>query len=143
MARKKTKRLTDLELEIMQTLWDAHPEPLTVRDVIGRMAERGGKQLAYTTVQTMLNILVRKGALRSKPGPGRALQYRVGLSRADATSSMTADFVERLFGGRAEPLLSHLIEHDSLGRDELEALKRAIESQLDDDDEPADDGGER
>jgi predicted transcriptional regulator len=132
MGARGGKRLTDLELEVMQEVWEAG-EPVTVRDVAERLEARG-KRLAYTTVQTMMNILRRKGALRSRPGPGRALVYRAGISRAEATASMTADFVARLFGGRAEPLLAHLLEHESIDRETLAGLKRAIEEQL---------GGER
>jgi len=128
MGARGGKRLTDLELEVMQEIWKAG-EPVTVRDVTERLEGRG-KRLAYTTVQTVMNILRRKGALRSRPGPGRALVYRAGVSRDEATASMTADFVARLFGGRAEPLLAHLLEHESIDRESLGQLKRAIEEQL-------------
>lgn len=132
MGERGGKRLTDLELEVMQEVWEAG-QPVTVRDVAERLEARG-KHLAYTTVQTMMNILRRKKALKSRAGPGRALVYRAGVSRAEATASMTADFVARLFGGRAEPLLAHLLEHESIDRESLAELKRAIEEQL---------GGER
>jgi predicted transcriptional regulator len=49
---------------------------------------------------------------------------------------MVADLVERLFDGRVEPLLVQLVENENLGRDELEQLKKMIESQLDDGGEP-------
>jgi predicted transcriptional regulator len=87
----------------------------------------------------MMNILRRKGALRSRPGPGRALLYRAGVSREEATASMTDEFVARLFGGRAEPLLARLIEHESIDRQTLAELKHAIEEQLG----PEGDGSER
>jgi predicted transcriptional regulator len=128
MGRRGAKRLTDLELEVMQAVWKAG-EPVTVRDVVERLQGRG-RELAYTTVQTMMNILRRKGALRSRQGPGRALVYRAGVSREEATASMTEDFVARLFGGHAEPLLARLIEHESIDRETLAGLKRAIEEQL-------------
>jgi predicted transcriptional regulator len=127
---RKARRLTDLELEIMQVVWQADPEPLTVREVVERM--RGSRRSAYTTIQTVMGILARKGALRSRPGPGRAHEYRARWSRSETTSSMTRDFVDRLFGGSARPLLSALIEHQELSRDELEELRRRIESQLED-----------
>ena len=63
---KKSTRLTDLELEIMQIVWDAAPTALTVRDVVERM-QAAGKEPAYTTVQTMLTILRKKGAVASRP----------------------------------------------------------------------------
>jgi len=128
---KPTKRLTDLELEIMQVVW-ASDGPLTVREVVERLAARGTREPAYTTIQTMLNILCKKRVLRSQPGPGRAHEYRPIVSRDEATSSMTREFVERLFGGEVQPLFAELLGHESLRREELEELKRLIESQLDD-----------
>lgn len=130
MSKRSAKRLTDLELEVMGAVWEAGERPVTVREVVERLEARGARPLAYTTVQTMMNILRRKGALKSRPGPGRALLYSAGLSREAATASMTEEFVERLFGGRAEPLLARLIEHESVDRETLADLKRAIEEQL-------------
>ena len=130
----KSRRLTDLELEIMQVVWEAEPEPRTVRDVVDRL-EAGGRPLAYTSVQTVMNILKKKGVLTSRPGPGRAHEYTSRLSRAEATRSMTADFVQRMFGGEAEPLLAHLLGHESVRRAELEGLKRRIEEELADEED--------
>ena len=125
-------RLTDLELEIMQIVWDARPDPLTVRDVAERHQAAGRKPLAYTTIQTMMNILTKKGVLEVGPGPGRAHHYRALLTRDDATASMTRDFVERLFGGSPEPLVARLLEEGSFSRETLEELRALIETQLED-----------
>lgn len=123
-------RLTDLELEIMDVVWETEPEPSTVRSVTDLLEASGRKPLAYTTVQTMMNILRRKGVLESAPGPGRAHEYRALVTRQSATSSMTQDFVQRLFGGRARPLLTHLLERESLERAELLQLRELIDEQL-------------
>ncbi len=117
----------------MHVVWDAHPARVTVREVARRLEARAGKKHAYTTVQTMMGILRRKGGLSSQPGPGRAHTFSAGLSRDAATTSMTSDFVERLFGGRADTLLTHLLEHESVDRETLEQLKRRIEGQLGED----------
>ena len=112
----------------MHVVWGAEPEPLTVREVVERL--RGSRGSAYTTIQTVMGILARKGALACRPGPGRAHRYRARWSRDETTSSMTADFVARLFGGSVRPLVAELLEHESLSRAELEELKRRIETQL-------------
>jgi predicted transcriptional regulator len=129
----RPQRLTDLELEIMHVIWEAHPEPVTVREVAERLKSRTGRDHAYTTVQTMMGILRRKGGLTSRPGPGRAHTYSADITRDAATGSMTRDFVERLFGGQAETLLSRLLDHESVDRGTLEELKRRIETQLGED----------
>lgn len=130
MRKPNSKRLTDLELVVMRAVWDLGPEPVTVRDVVDRLNAGDERSHAYTTVQTIMNILVGKGALASRRGQGRALLYRAGLSHEEATASMTEEFLGRLFGGRAEPLLARLLEHESVDRDALAELKRAIEEQL-------------
>jgi predicted transcriptional regulator len=123
------RRLTDLELEIMQAVWETHPAPRTVRDVVDRLRARG-RDLAYTTVQTMMTILRRKGALQVRAGRGRAHEYRAAWTREEMRSSMTSEFVRRLFAGQAQPLVAQLLEHESMSRDELAELKRRIERQL-------------
>ncbi|MFT7484490.1 MAG: BlaI family penicillinase repressor [Candidatus Paceibacteria bacterium] len=125
-------RLTDLELEIMQVIWAMPQESPTVREVADALNRRDSKALAYTTVQTMLGILCRKGALESKPGPGRAHLFRPLVSRTQARSSMTKDLVERLFGGESKPLFAALLSDESIGRAELESLRDLIDEQLDD-----------
>ncbi len=133
MPRKRNKkRLTDLELEIMHVIWSNHPEPRTVRDVVDELSGSPAPP-AYTTIQTVMNILRDKGVLQSRPGPGRAHLFSAKWTQEKATDSMTTDFVERLFRGRAEPLLAHLLEHESVDRDTLEGLRRRIEEQLEDD----------
>lgn len=130
MPKPNPRRLTDLELLVMHAVWALGPSQVTVRDVVERLNAEDGRSHAYTTVQTIMNILVGKGALESRRGPGRALLYRAGLTHEQATASMTEEFLGKLFGGRAEPLLARLLEHESVDRDTLAELKRAIEEQL-------------
>jgi len=135
MSKPPSKRLTDLELVVMRAVWDLGPGSVTVRDVVERLNAGDERSHAYTTVQTIMNILVGKGVLESQRGKGRALLYRADLSHEEATASMTEEFLGRLFGGRAEPLLARLLEHESVDRDTLAELKRAIEEQLGEEDD--------
>ncbi|HEX3700250.1 MAG TPA: BlaI/MecI/CopY family transcriptional regulator [Phenylobacterium sp.] len=95
--------LTPLELEIMQVLWDAGPG--TVGDVQGRLPS----ELAYTTVQTMLNVLLRKKKVR-RVQLGRAFQYQPAVTREGATGAALDDLVARMFGGSAQALLMALVD---------------------------------
>lgn len=135
MTKSNSKLLTDLELTVMRAVWSLGKGPVTVRAVVEVLNARDERNLAYTTVQTIMNILVGKGALSSRRGEGRAHLYSAGLSHEEATASMTDEFLSRLFGGRAEPLIARLIEHDSMDRGMLAELKRAIEDQLGEEDE--------
>ena len=124
--RKRTEQMTPLELEIMTVLWDAGPG--TVQDVQQRLT--GG--LAYTTVQTMLNVLVRKGRAK-RTLDRRAYRYRAAISREKAIGQTLKDVVQRIFGGSAEALVMSLVETKQLTPESLRKLERIMQIEEDDD----------
>jgi BlaI family transcriptional regulator, penicillinase repressor len=116
-------QLTRLELQIMQMLWKNGPS--TVQAVQQSLL---GEPLAYTTVQTMLNILQRKGKVRRKL-VGKAYEYRPLLSREKALREAASDMLDRMFGGSVEALLMSLVKSRQLDADKLAKLQKLIESQ--------------
>jgi len=122
MARRKTEHLTPLELEIMHVLWEAGPANVqTVQQQLAR-------DLAYTTVQTMLNILHRKGKVK-RTLKDRAYFYKPAVSRSQATSQHLGDIVDRLFGGSAESLVMSLVETKHLTPKTLARLHKLLEEE--------------
>jgi predicted transcriptional regulator len=120
MARRKTENLTPLELEIMHVLWEVGPANVqTVQQHLQR-------ELAYTTVQTMLNILHRKGKAR-RTLKDRAYFYKPAVSRSQVVGQHMSDIVERLFGGSAESLVMSLVEMKHLTPKKLERLHKLLE----------------
>jgi predicted transcriptional regulator len=107
-------------LEIMKVLWDAGPSGVQA------VQERLGGGLAYTTVQTMLNVLVRKGKAR-RTLVDRAYRYRAAVSRREALGSAMKDVVQRLFGGSAEALVMSLVESKQLTPATLRRLQKMLE----------------
>ena len=103
MPAKINQILTPLELEIMQVLWDVGP--CTVAEVQPRLKA----DLAYTTVQTMLNVLLRKSKVK-RVQEGRAYRYRPAVSRERASGSALSDLVKRMFGGSSEALLMAMVD---------------------------------
>jgi predicted transcriptional regulator len=126
VARKKdgAEQLTPLELEIMKVLWETGPA--TVQTVQERLA--GSRDLAYTTVQTMLNVLHRKGKV-TRELRDRAYAYAAVISRAQVVSTTMRDIIDRLFGGSAESLVLSLVETKHLSADELDRLRRVVEAE--------------
>jgi BlaI family transcriptional regulator, penicillinase repressor len=104
--------LTPLELEIMQVLWEVGPS--TVSEVQPRLKA----ELAYTTVQTMLNVLLRKGKV-AREQERRAFRYRPAVSRERATGSALSDLVRRMFGGSSEALLMAMVDTRQITAEEL------------------------
>jgi BlaI family transcriptional regulator, penicillinase repressor len=121
-SRAARERLTPLELEIMNVLWETGAAPVTA--VQERLAPTHA--LAYTTVQTMLNILVRKGKLK-RTLVDRAYHYKPVLSRRKAVGHAVKDLVQRLFGGSSEALVMSLVETKQLSPEALKRLQKLVE----------------
>lgn len=120
MARSKSEHLTPLELEIMNVLWETGPANVqTVQQKLGR-------ELAYTTVQTMLNILHKKGKAK-RTLKDRAYFYKPAVSQKQAATKQVADIVDRLFGGSAESLVMSLLETKHLTPAKLSRLQKLVE----------------
>ncbi|MGH9471066.1 MAG: BlaI/MecI/CopY family transcriptional regulator [Terriglobia bacterium] len=124
--RRSLIPLTPLELEIMGVLWDRGP--LSVQDV--QRLLRGEPSRAYTTVQTMLNVLHRKGKVKRKL-KGKAFRYQAIVSREKVISQILREITNRLFGGSAESLVMSLIKNHHLTPEKLANLNRVIEQSCD------------
>src|SRR5882672_7515914 len=120
MARPKTEHLTPLELEIMHVLWETGAANVqTVQQGLKR-------ELAYTTVQTMLNILHRKGKVK-RALKDRAYYYKPTVSRSQFARHAVNDVIDRLFGGSAESLVMSLLETKRLTPEKLTRLNQLLE----------------
>ncbi len=111
--------LTPLELEIMRVLWEIGPS--TVSEVQPKL--KG--DLAYTTVQTMLIVLLRKRKVR-RTLEGRAFRYRPAITRERATGSAIDDLLKRVFGGSSEALLMALVDDKHITPVELSRVAERI-----------------
>ena len=122
MRKPEQNPLTKLELQIMQVIW---------RDGAGTVAEVQralGQDLAYTTVQTMLNILTRKRKLKRELR-GRAFVYKPTVTHAKASMQAARDLIDRMFGGSSEELVMSLIKSRQLDPDKIAELTRRLEEE--------------
>ena len=113
--------LSELQLDLMRVLW-ARGEASTA-DVADAL--RGERDLAHTTVATLLTRLEKRGLLSSRR-EGRALLYRPLVSEAEVQRSMVGNLVDRLFAGRASALLSHLLDARGIDAQELAELQALL-----------------
>lgn len=134
MGEQEKEGLTKLELQIMQVIWRRGTSN------VGEVQEGLEQQLAYTTVQTMLNILHRKGKLKRKL-QGRAYEYSATVSEAKALSHALRDVVDRMFGGSSEELVMSLIKSKQIDAKKIAELSRRLEEMEEAQDER--NGGER
>jgi len=122
LPRRKTggQPLTPLELEIMNVLWETGPA--NVQSVQARIQ---GRELAYTTVQTMLNVLHRKGKVKRQL-KDRAYIYRPVFSRQKAVTQAVGEMLDRFFGGSADSLVLSLVETRHLTPEKLAQIQKLI-----------------
>ena len=119
MARPPAKELTERELEIMHIYWTRGLSTMAeIRDELAA----AGRNLAYTTVATLVHILMEKGFLEQTNNE-RPFFYRPVRSYEDVSRSILGDLVERVFLGSREQLLLRLLEERKLSAKERTTLE--------------------
>ena len=124
MGRPKSENLTPLELEIMNVLWELGSSNVQA------VQQRLDRDSAYTTVQTMLNILEKKGKV-NRELRDRAYVYRPAVTRKKVVSQIVGDVIDRVFGGSAESLVMGLLETKHLTPEKLAELNALVKKEDD------------
>jgi predicted transcriptional regulator len=115
------RKLSRLELQVMETLWTRGA--LSIREIQEAFPERG--RPAYTTVQTIVYRLEEKKALRRAKKISNAHIFEPIVSRSFAQRRLIDEFLG-LFGGRAQPVMTHLIETGKLTLDDLQEAEKTL-----------------
>jgi len=115
--------LSRLELRVMQTLWSKGP--CSIRELLESFP--GQERLAYTTVQTVVNRLEGKRAIRRVNKVSNAHVFEAVISQASAQSRMIDELVA-WFGGKPLPIMTHLIESGRLTEEEIREARKALRS---------------
>jgi predicted transcriptional regulator len=121
MARRKSPTLTEVELELMDVLWDKGQA--TVAEIVEALPEA---RLAYSSVLTMMRILEQKGYVAHEK-EGRAFVYRALVDRQQAQKTVIGYLLKRFFNNSPELLMVNLLDHEDVGPKEVRRLKRMIE----------------
>lgn len=119
MARPKKTELTERELELMQVFWDHGLQ--TAAEVQQQLA-KNGRKLAYTTVATLVKILLDKKFIR-QTNKTRPFTYEPSRSFDDVSSNIVGDLINRVFGGSREKLLIRLMKQKKLTKKERKILE--------------------
>jgi BlaI family penicillinase repressor len=123
MARPASQHPTDVELEILRVLWGRGAA--TLSEVCAAL--RTERQVATTTVATMLGVMLDKG-LVSRKKAARGHQWSAAVTHAAAARGMVGKLVDGVFDGSASRLVSHLVEGGELSAGELAELHTLITS---------------
>jgi len=121
---RKTQMVTDRELEIMKVLWVR--ERASVREVQEDLNRAAGP-VAYSTVQTLLNIMEEKKGLVRHIVEGRTFVYIPKKSSERTIRELTKRFVDRVFDGALDRVMVALLGSKSPTPEELDRLRAMID----------------
>lgn len=125
MARPKSNELTERELEVMHVFWESGTS--TVAQVRDRL-ERKGRELAYTTVATLIRILCDKACLKQTTFE-RPFQYQPVRTFEDVSSNLVSDLIQKVFGGSRDQLMVQLLGNRKLTAKERATLEKILHEQ--------------
>jgi BlaI family transcriptional regulator, penicillinase repressor len=114
--------ISEAEAIVMEVIWATNPIP--TEDIVAALEPHGKWREA--TVKTLLNRLLKKGALKARKD-GRRYLYSPVLKRDHWLAAESHGFLDRLFGGRVAPLVSHFSQQRKLSKRDIEDLKRLIQ----------------
>lgn len=117
----RTPRISETEWEVMKVVWAR--SPISAQDVIDVLAARDDWH--PKTVKTLLNRLVKKGALGFRKD-GRAYLYRPLVAEKDCVAAASASFLDRVFGGSLKPMFVHFVESRKLSPREISELRKLL-----------------
>ena len=126
MPRPRSEHPTPGELDVRRLLW--RRGPCTVREVLEALNRT--RRRAYTSVMSLLNVMVEKKLLRRRP-QGRAFLYSARVTEERTLGRMVGDLVDRAFDGSTGALIAHALEQTEPTAEELEELQRLIEAHRD------------
>ena len=115
-------RITEAEWKVMKVLWAK--SPASARDVLEAIEAETG--WAYTTVKTILNRLVEKGALTMRRRANTNL-YDAAITRIQARQVEVRSMLDRAFDGAFGPLVHFLLEEQKLSDADREAIRQALD----------------
>ena len=114
---------TEAEWEVMKSIWRRAPEPSIATDIAVELAGHTG--WTESTVKTLINRLLNKGALRFQK-QSKLYLYYPAVTEEECRAVEADSFLNRVFDGSLSPLLNHLVDSRKLSADEIAELERLL-----------------
>jgi BlaI family penicillinase repressor len=118
----KPPKISDAEWHVMDAIWSAGT--IAANEVVDSLSPRFG--WSPNTIKTMLNRLVKKGALKFEQ-EGKRYLYRTAVSREACVRVESRSFIQRVFGGDVGPMLAHFVENAKLTPQQIKDLRKLLD----------------
>lgn len=124
MAKKPSMTPSDFELQILGVLWEGGPA--TVRQVMERLPD--GKERAYTSVLSVMQVMQKKGFLTATKEPdGPAHVFTPLVAREKVAGPLLRGLVATVFGGVTHAAVQQLLDEKQVSRDEIAKLRELLD----------------
>ncbi|NQY64419.1 MAG: BlaI/MecI/CopY family transcriptional regulator [Alteromonadaceae bacterium] len=118
-------KLSEFELDVMQIFWEKGTS--SSPEVFKCIHEE--KDVAYSTVKTIIDRLESKGAIVRKRIEGRAIYYAPMVEKSAITQELLPSFLKRFFNGKPSNLIAHLMKDEKLSQDDITYLETFLAKQ--------------
>ena len=119
---KNSPKISESEWQVMQVIWKK--SPITTNEVVKELTPKS--RWKPKTIMTLLNRLVKKGALRFEKD-GRAYEYYPLISENECVKAKNRSFLKRVYGGALKPMLADFLEDAELTDQEIAELKSMLD----------------
>src|SRR5262245_10070850 len=119
---KKLPRISEAEWQVMKIIWK-QARPCTAQMVIDALA--APNEWSTATIKTLLNRLVKKGALDFEKD-GKAYLYSAAATEAECSAAETESFLDRVFDGSLTPLIAHFAQGRGLRKKDIDELEKLL-----------------
>ena len=121
---KENIQISEAELEVMKLLWKN--EKMTSPEIVEELLKTS--EWKDKTILTLINRLVKKGAVNAKKESGKAFLYSANINEDEYKQEQSNSLINKLFNGSISLMMSNFVKSNKISNEDIEELKRILES---------------
>lgn len=121
---KEKIQISEAELEVMKLLWKN--EKMTSSEIVSELLK--ASEWKAKTILTLINRLVKKGAVQAKKENGKAFIYSANIDEGEYKTEQSNSLINKLFNGSISLMVSNFVKSNDISNEDIEELKKILES---------------
>ena len=121
---KENIQISEAELEVMKLLWEN--EKMTSPEIVEELLKTS--EWKDKTILTLINRLVKKGAVNAEKESGKAFLYSANINEDEYKQEQSNSLINKLFNGSISLMMSNFVKSNNISNEDIEELKRILES---------------
>lgn len=121
---KENIQISEAELEVMKLLWKN--KKMTSPEIVEELLKTS--EWKDKTILTLINRLVKKGAVNAEKESGKAFLYSANINEDEYKQEQSNSLINKLFNGSISLMMSNFVKSNKISNEDIEELKRILES---------------